>query len=47
MVKSRRMRRTRHVRVEKWIQNFSILVRNLKGRDHLDGLEVDGRITLK
>jgi hypothetical protein len=34
--------RSSHGRDEKCIQNF---VRNLKGRDHLEDLDIDGRIT--
>jgi hypothetical protein len=39
MIKQRRVKRARRIEEEKGIQNF-----DLKERDHLEGLDVDGNI---
>jgi hypothetical protein len=48
VIKSRRMGWAGHVALMVEMRNASnILVENLKGRDHLEDLGVDGRITLE
>jgi hypothetical protein len=47
MIKSTRMRRVGHVECMRKVKNgYKISVENLKGRDHLEDLGVDGRIIL-
>jgi hypothetical protein len=47
-IKARRMKMVEHIaRTENKRNAYKVLVKKLKGRDHLEDVDVDGRITLE
>jgi hypothetical protein len=47
VIKSRRMRSVRHVAHVEGVNAYKVLAENLKGREHLEDLWVDGKILLE